>query len=71
MEVADLIAINKAEEPWLNKTRNWKIELDSAISLNMRRYENWIPRVNLISALNNVGIDKLWETVEKCRAELK
>jgi LAO/AO transport system kinase len=71
MEVADIIAVNKCDGPLESKAKRAKMELMKAISFNIRRYNNWTPEVVLVSALSNLFIPELWETVLRARDELK
>jgi LAO/AO transport system kinase len=71
MEVADIIVVNKAEEPLTEKARQSKRDLESAIMLNVRRYPEWIPQVLTCSGLKGIGITELWAVITKCSKTLE
>ena len=70
MEIADIIVINKADGPLKEKAKYTKFELESAVSMNLRRYES-MPQVITCSALHREGIKEMWETVIKVRENLR
>lgn len=71
MEVADIIVVNKAEEPLTEKAKQSKRELESAIMLNVRRYPEWIPQVLTCSGLKGIGVPELWAAITKCSKTLE
>ena len=64
MEMADLIAINKAEGENIKAAEQAKREYENALSLFPEAPSGWKPKVVSCSALNNVGIDKIWKQIE-------
>jgi LAO/AO transport system kinase len=65
MEMADLIAITKADG--LNKTiaENTKVSYQNALNLFPVKPSGWKPSVHTCSALTNMGISELWEIIMK------
>lgn len=65
MEMADLIAINKAEPETEKAANRAKREYENALSLFPPTESEWKPCVQTCSALNGNGIDDLRETINK------
>ncbi|MDW7695013.1 methylmalonyl Co-A mutase-associated GTPase MeaB [Flammeovirgaceae bacterium SG7u.111] len=65
MEMADGLAITKAEGDNLKKARLAKGEYKNALHLFRPDESNWSCKVTLCSALEKTGIDKLWGNVEE------
>ncbi len=63
MEMADAIAINKADGNNINKANMARTEYSNALHLFPPTKSGWIPRVKTCSALNITGIPELWEMV--------
>jgi len=63
MEIADIFAVNKADRPGADQL---VIELESALMLNPRRTE-WEVPVLATQAVNNIGIEELYEHMERHR----
>jgi LAO/AO transport system kinase len=64
MEMADTILINKAEGDNLIKAKQASIEYKNALHLFPAKESDWIPKVELCSALKNTGIEEAWKIVE-------
>ena len=64
MEMADLIAINKADQKNRSKAVQARLEYKNALSLFPPHESGWEPPVLTCSALENRGITDLWEEVE-------
>ncbi len=64
MEMADLIAINKAESVNLKAARQAKVEYQNALSLFPIHPSGWKPPVLTCSALKGEGISEIWQQVE-------
>ena len=64
MEMADLIAINKAEEQNRKAADRAKREYENALSLFPPSPSGWKPPVLTCSALEQRGITEIWEQVE-------
>ena len=65
MEMVDLIFINKVEEENRLKAKNTKIELMRALHFLPSKEKNWKVPVLLGSALNNTGLEEVYEKVEE------
>lgn len=63
MEMADAIAITKADGANINKARAAKAEYQNALHLYPLAPSGWVPKVSICSALQNTGLDSIWETV--------
>lgn len=64
MEIADTIIINKADGDNINKARSAAGEYKKAIHLFPPNDNQWIPKVDSCSAIENKNIDVVWEIVE-------
>ncbi|MDA3868251.1 MAG: methylmalonyl Co-A mutase-associated GTPase MeaB [Salinivirgaceae bacterium] len=67
MEMADAIAINKADGNNKDKANQAKAEYSGALHLFPPTPSGWTPKVVTCSALHNIDIDKVWQTVEDYR----
>lgn len=63
MELADMIAINKADGESQTMARHAKRDYQSALRLMRAGHPDWTPPVQMISGLHNQGLDLLWEQV--------
>ncbi|MEM9656965.1 MAG: methylmalonyl Co-A mutase-associated GTPase MeaB [Planctomycetota bacterium] len=63
MELADLVAINKADGDLLPAARRAASDYRLAMGLHHPRSKNWTPQVELCSALTNVGVAEIWERI--------
>lgn len=63
MEMADAIVINKAEADNLQKALLAKSQLENALHYFPPSDSGWKPIVEVCSALNNIGIDRVWQIV--------
>lgn len=64
MEMADIIAINKAEEDRAILANKAAREYRNALHLFPPTDSGWIPKVQTCSAEKNLRIDKVWESIE-------
>jgi len=64
IEMADAIAINKADGDNLKQAKLAKVEFNRALLLYPEKASNWQPKVSVCSALNNEGIDGIWKLIE-------
>jgi LAO/AO transport system kinase len=71
MELADMIAINKAEAENAVLVRNARREFMSALRLMRGVYSGWKPPVISVSGLHNRGLDELWNKVIEHRTLLE
>jgi LAO/AO transport system kinase len=63
MEMADMIAITKADGSNIDKARRACAEYRSALHLYPKSESGWEPRVLTCSALENKGINEIWENI--------
>lgn len=63
MEMADAIAITKADDSNIKKATRAKAEYQNALHLFPLAESNWSPKVLTCSALTNDGIWSVWETI--------
>jgi LAO/AO transport system kinase len=69
LELADLIAINKADGDNLKRAEVARTDFERAVEiLKPARPGRWTPRVVNCSALERTGIDTIWETIGEHRA---
>mgnify|MGYP000716492013 CR=1 FL=1 len=71
MEMADIILINKAEGDNLNKAKQAKREYANALHLFPAKESDWIPKVELCSAIENNGIEEAWKIIESYLVKTK
>ena len=65
MEMVDLIFINKVEEENRLKAKNTKVELMRALHFLPSKENNWKVPVLLGSALNNIGLEEVYEKIQE------
>ena len=65
MEMADLIAVNKADGGNLEKAQLAQAQYRSALRLFPRTASGWEPQATICSAMTRLGIDTIWETVQQ------
>ncbi|MCF6279358.1 MAG: methylmalonyl Co-A mutase-associated GTPase MeaB [Flavobacteriaceae bacterium] len=65
IEMADTIAINKADGNAEKEAKIAKSEFSRALHLYPKKENNWIPKVLTCSALNNVGIDSIYTIIKE------
>jgi len=70
LELADLVAVNKADAANAKAAERARREYASALELMHGRNDSWQVPVVTCSGLNNLGLDTLWEHVERHRSEL-
>ncbi|MDR3372292.1 MAG: methylmalonyl Co-A mutase-associated GTPase MeaB [Ancalomicrobiaceae bacterium] len=70
IEVADLIAVNKADGDNLLRARVAVSEYRAALAILAPKSPNWRPPVVAVSGLANEGLEDLWAEVERHRAAL-
>jgi len=68
MEMADTIVITKADGTNIDKAQRAKSEIAAALHFMPCPPSGWRPDVLTCSAHNNIGIDKIWETVLKFKS---
>lgn len=63
MELADLIAINKADGDGLAAARRARGDYLGALQLMQATHPSWRPPVRLVSSLHNRGLDEVWDDI--------
>jgi len=63
LELADMIAVNKSEGEGRNRAVRAAGEYSAALHIMQAASPNWSPPVVLISGLDNLGLDAMWEQV--------
>lgn len=63
IEMADAIVINKADGDNLKRARNASLEFSRALHLYPPKENGWTPKVLSCSALENTGLDEIWEMI--------
>jgi LAO/AO transport system kinase len=64
VEMADLIAVNKADEDRELLARQAKAAYQNALQLFPPKENGWIPQALTCSALSKKGIDDIWHAIE-------
>ncbi|MEC4021036.1 methylmalonyl Co-A mutase-associated GTPase MeaB, partial [Streptomyces sp. H27-D2] len=67
LELADIVAVNKADGPHERDARSAARELAGALRLLQPLDEAWTPPVLTCSAQENTGLDTVWERLEEHR----
>ncbi len=67
MEMADLIAINKADGANIEKAEIAQAQYRNAIHLFPKKESDWDPQVLTCSAYHKTGIEQVWEKIEAYR----
>lgn len=63
IEMADAIVINKADGDNIKTAKKAKVEFNRALHMYPPKSNGWVPKVKLASALQNKGIEKVWEII--------
>jgi LAO/AO transport system kinase len=71
LELADVIAVNKADGEFETAAKSTARELAGALHLMQPRSPNWTTPVLTCSALTGVRLDEVWASVEHHRAVLE
>ncbi|MGM5470773.1 methylmalonyl Co-A mutase-associated GTPase MeaB [Flavobacteriaceae bacterium LMO-SS05] len=64
IEMADAIAINKTDGDNLKAAKLAKAEFNRALHLYPPKSSGWQPKVTLCSALNNEGVEEIWQLID-------
>jgi LAO/AO transport system kinase len=71
LELADAIAINKADGNNIENAQKAKIEYEKALSLLTPSSKTWSPPVLTCSAVTRDGIENIWQTILDHRKKLE
>lgn len=63
MEMADLIAITKADGQNVNKAKSARVQYESALHLFPMPESGWLPRARTCSSVTKEGINEVWEQI--------
>ncbi|MCC3862374.1 methylmalonyl Co-A mutase-associated GTPase MeaB [Pseudemcibacter aquimaris] len=63
MELADIVIINKADGDFENAAGLAAGDVKNALHLMRQKSENWVVKTLKTSAINNQGIDEVWQAV--------
>ena len=70
LELADALAINKADGDNIEKAKRARKEYETALHLLHPASPSWSPPVLICSALEMTGIDEIWDTAIDHRQKL-
>jgi LAO/AO transport system kinase len=70
MELADLVLVNKADGDQARLANQTVADYRGALHFMQARTPSWTPQVEACSALNNQGMDEVWNTVTAFRKAL-
>ncbi len=70
LELADVIAVNKADGDGADRARGALADLKAALRYLPRRRKDWSPRAVAVSGLSGLGLDDLWAALEAHRESL-
>src|SRR5699024_3905640 len=65
MEMADAVVINKADAENIKKAQLARLEYVRALHLFPKKDSGWSPEVRTSSALEQTGIQKIWEMIQE------
>lgn len=71
MEMADAIMINKADGDNVQNAKNSMLQYKSALHLFPANTNGWQVEVNCCSALEKIGLDKVWKAIEKHNSKMQ
>lgn len=63
LELADIIAVNKADGDNIDRAERAAAEYRAGLHILAAGNTNWSPQVLTVSALQNTGLDTLWQTI--------
>ena len=70
LELADAVAVNKADGDNLERAEEARKDYESALGLLLPPYRAWRPVVLTCSAKTGAGLDEIWETICRHRTAL-
>ncbi len=71
VEMADLIAVNKADGDRITLAKQAKRSYKNALHLYPIKESKWTPKVLTCSALDNIGIGNIWKTIVEYQTHAK
>lgn len=70
LELADVVAVNKADGEHAQEAQRAARELAGALRLLRGGEDDWLPTVLTCSGLNAIGLDDVWKQLERHRTHL-
>lgn len=70
VELADIIAVNKADGDNRTRAEIAVRELEAAVRYLRPKYSSWAPKVLAVSAMTGAGLDEVWGAIEEHRQAL-
>jgi len=70
IEIADMIVINKADGDNIGPARRTAADYQAALNILTPRSASWTPPVLIASAIENRGLDVVWEKITEHRARM-
>jgi len=70
IEIADMIVVNKADGDNVERAKRTAADYRGALNLLMPRSETWKPPVLVASAVENRGLDEIWEKIVQHRSRM-
>ena len=64
IEMADAIAINKADGDNIKRAKLAQVEFNKALHLYPEKESHWQPKVTVCSALNRKGVSETWDLIK-------
>ena len=71
MEMADMITITKADGDNVKRAKMASLEYKNALHLFPETESGWIPKVSTCSAVENIGLEDIWEAVNNYQNHTK
>lgn len=71
VEMADLIAVNKADEERLMLAKQAKTSYQNALKLFPPKESNWLPQAMICSAISKMGIPEIWQYITDYQGFIK
>ncbi len=71
MEMADIIVINKADKDNIIKAKTSYNHYANAMRLFGQKENGWTTEIMMTSAIENTGVNKLWEIIKKYEKHVK
>ncbi len=65
MEMADLVAINKADGANVKASLQAKADVQNALHLRTSHRDHWQPKVMTVSSIEGTGIGDVWNTIQE------
>ena len=65
MEMADMVVINKADGENIRMSEMAKLQYQNALHIFPESESGWSPIVSTASSIKNIGIDEVWNQIEK------